>query len=187
MNPETTTQIWEEFSQSLYRFIRARVSDPDDADDILQDVFLKIHTHIDSLQGDDRLASWLYQVTRNTIIDHYRAKRPVDELPETLAVDPLPIESDAESELAAGLREFMVASLPDIYSQALVLTEIEGLKQAELAERMSISLSGAKSRVQRGRDALYQALMECCHFEFDRRGGVVNYTPRPDCCASCRI
>jgi RNA polymerase sigma-70 factor (ECF subfamily) len=186
MNPETTTQIWEEFSQSLHKFIRARVSDPDDAEDILQDVFLKIHTRIDSLQDEDRLASWLYQVTRNTITDYYRAQRPVVELPETLVVDPLPVESDPEAELAAGLREFMLASLPDIYRQALVLTEIEGLKQAELAERMGISLSGAKSRVQRGRDILRQALLKCCHFEFDRRGGVVTYAPRPDSCASCR-
>jgi len=181
---QEVSKIWEEFSQSLLGFIRRRVNDPDDAEDILQEVFLKIHTKIDTLEDGDRLVSWLYQITRNTIIDYYRSRRPADELPESLVVDPEPVESDPTAQLAAGLREFMTC-LPDKYRRALVLTELDGLKQAELAGRMGISVSGAKSRVQRGREMLRQALLECCHFEFDRRGGVLDYTPRPDCCETC--
>jgi RNA polymerase sigma-70 factor (ECF subfamily) len=177
-------KIWEEFSQSLLDFIRRRVNDPDDAEDILQEVFLKIHTKIDTLEDDDRLVSWLYQITRNTIIDYYRTRRPSDELPETLSMDPEPVESAPTAQLAAGLREFMTC-LPDKYRRAVVLTELDGLKQTELADRLGISISGAKSRVQRGREMLRQALLECCHFEFDRRGGVLDYTPRPDCCDTC--
>jgi len=181
---QEVSKIWEEFNQSLLGFIRRRVNDPDDAEDILQEVFLKIHTKIDTLEDGDRLVSWLYQITRNTIIDYYRSRRPADELPESLVVDPEPVESDPTAQLAAGLREFMTC-LPDKYRRALVLTELDGLKQAELAGRMGISVSGAKSRVQRGREMLRQALLECCHFEFDRRGGVLDYTPRPDCCDTC--
>ena len=181
---QEVSKIWEEFSQSLLGFIRRRVNDPDDAEDILQEVFLKIHTKIDTLEDGDRLVSWLYQITRNTIIDYYRSRRPADELPESLVVDPEPVESDPTAQLAAGLREFMTC-LPDKYRRALVLTELDGLRQAELAGRMGISVSGAKSRVQRGREMLRQALLECCHFEFDRRGGVLDYTPRPDCCDTC--
>lgn len=181
---QEVSKIWEEFNQSLLGFIRRRVNDPDDAEDILQEVFLKIHTKIDTLEDGDRLVPWLYQITRNTIIDYYRSRRPADELPESLVVDPEPVESDPTAQLAAGLREFMTC-LPDKYRRALVLTELDGLKQAELAGRMGISVSGAKSRVQRGREMLRQALLECCHFEFDRRGGVLDYTPRPDCCDTC--
>jgi len=181
---QEVSKIWEEFSQSLLGFIRRRVNDPDDAEDILQEVFLKIHTKIDTLEDGDRLVPWLYQITRNTIIDYYRSRRPADELPESLVVDPEPVESDPTAQLAAGLREFMTC-LPDKYRRALVLTELDGLRQAELAGRMGISVSGAKSRVQRGREMLRQALLECCHFEFDRRGGVLDYTPRPDCCDTC--
>ena len=181
---QEVSKIWEEFSQSLLGFIRRRVNDPDDAEDILQEVFLKIHTKIDTLEDGDRLVPWLYQITRNTIIDYYRSRRPADELPESLVVDLEPVESDPTAQLAAGLREFMTC-LPDKYRRALVLTELDGLKQAELAGRMGISVSGAKSRVQRGREMLRQALLECCHFEFDRRGGVLDYTPRPDCCEMC--
>jgi RNA polymerase sigma-70 factor (ECF subfamily) len=185
MHQTTTTQIWEQFSQSLLTFVRKRVDDPYDAEDILQDVFLKIHTRIDSLEDGERMAPWLYQITRNTIIDYYRTRRTAAELPEFIPVEPPLVERDPNAQLAAGLRDFM-ACLPNKYRQALVLTEFEGLKQTELADRLGLSVSGAKSRVQRGREMLRQALLECCHFEFDRRGAVLEFTPRPNCCDTCR-
>jgi RNA polymerase sigma-70 factor (ECF subfamily) len=181
----STTEIWEEFSQALLDFIRKRVGDPADAEDILQDVFIKIHTRIDTLQDDGRLVSWLYQIARNTTIDYYRTRRPALDLPETLAVYPEPVESEPEAQLAAGLRDFL-AVLPDPYRQAVVLTDLQGLKQADLADRLGLSLSGAKSRVQRGRQMLRDALLECCHFEFDRRGNLLDYTSCPDFCSACR-
>ena len=76
--------------------------------------------------------------------------------------------------------------LPEKYRQALMLTEFRGMKQTELAEQLGISLSGAKSRVQRGREMLRESLLDCCHFEFDRLGGMIAYTLRPDCCQACR-
>jgi RNA polymerase sigma-70 factor (ECF subfamily) len=181
----STTEIWEEFSQTLLDFIHKRVNDPADAEDILQDVFVKIHTRIDTLQDGNRLVSWLYQITRNTIIDFYRTRRPALDLPETLAIYPEPVESEPEAELAAGLRDFM-GVLPDPYREAVLLTDLEGLKQSELADRLGLSLSGAKSRVQRGRQMLREAFLECCHFEFDRRGHVLEYIDRSDCCPACR-
>lgn len=180
-----TAEIWEEFSQGLLDFIRRRVNDPDDAEDILQEVFLKIHSRIDTLKDGDRLAPWLYRITRNAIIDYYRKQRPFVELPENLELEPKPEDGEPAAQLAAGLRGFM-ACLPEKYRQAVVLTELEGLKQAQLAERLGISLSGAKSQVQRGREMLRQSLLDCCHFEFDRRGNLRDYFPRQDCCSNCR-
>ncbi len=78
-------QLWETFSAPLQQFILRRVQDPHNAEDILQDVFLKIHARIDTLHQQDRLVSWMYQITRNAIADHYRARRPTTDLPETLA------------------------------------------------------------------------------------------------------
>ena len=180
----TTEDIWNEFSERLKAFILSRVADPDAADDILQDVFVKLHTRIDTLRDGDRLAPWLYRIARNTLVDYYRAGRSSVPLPETLAVEDEPPESDAEARVAASLTG-MVESLPDKYRQAIVLTELEGLTQQEMAARLGLSLSGAKSRVQRGRDMLRNSLLDCCHFEFDRRGNVIDYTPRPDCCPHC--
>jgi RNA polymerase sigma-70 factor (ECF subfamily) len=76
----------------------------------------------------------------------------------------------------------MVTALPGPYREALLLTEYAGLTQQELAVRAGISLSGAKSRVQRGRERLKQLLLDCCHVELDRRGGIIDYRPN---CAGC--
>ena len=77
--------VYEAFHTELRRFVLAKVSDPATVDDILQDVYLRIHTHIDSLRDCSRLQSWVYQIARNAIVDHYRSRRPAAELPETLA------------------------------------------------------------------------------------------------------
>jgi RNA polymerase sigma-70 factor, ECF subfamily len=173
--------IYNDFHTKLYRFIAGRVPDGDTAEDILQDVYLKIHTHISGLRETDRLESWIYQIARNAIIDTYRRARPQEELSELLA-SPLDDESEAVSELASSVRG-MLDCLPEAYRQALELTEFQGLSQVELADKLNISVSGAKSRVQRGRQKLKQAFLDCCHFEFDRLGKVMDYRPKCDHCA----
>ena len=106
-------------------------------------------------------------------------------VPESLPAE-LP-ENDAELEgLKAAFRR-MLYSRPEPYRDALVPTEFEGLTQKERADRLGISLSGAKSRVQRGREQLKAMMHECCTFEFDRRGRVIDCTPRAEGgCQECR-
>jgi RNA polymerase sigma-70 factor, ECF subfamily len=181
----STTEIWDEFGHILLSFISKRVAVPEDADDILQDVFIKIHSRIDTLQDSERLVPWLYQIARHTIIDYYRRRKPVIVLPELAVVEEDPFEEEPAAQLAAGLHEFLTC-LPEKYQRAVTLSELEGLKQADVAERLGISLSGAKSRVQRGRQLLKEALLDCCHFEFDRRGSLSNYISRQECCVQCR-
>jgi RNA polymerase sigma-70 factor (ECF subfamily) len=179
-----TEVVWEAFSEKLKGYIARRVSDPADAEDLLQEVFLKIHCRLDSLQDEGRLLPWLYQVARNSVTDYYRAKRPSLPLSEELPDEGSPEGSEAEAQLAQAM-EVMLGCLPEKYSQALKLYELEGLKGYEVAERLGISISGAKSRVQRGRVLLRQALLDCCTFEFDRRGGIIDYAPRQGCPPSC--
>ena len=174
-------ELWDGFSRELESFIRKRVADPQDAEDLLQEVFIKVHMRIDTLRETDRVTPWLYQITRNTIVDYYRARRVSHPLLENLAIDAKPEEPNAADELAAGL-EYLVASLPENYRQAVGLSEIKGLKQQQVAEQLGLTLSGAKSRVQRGRQLMREALLDCCHFEFDNRGHVIDYMPRLDCC-----
>lgn len=175
--------LWKDYRQRLLAFIRGRVEDEATAEDLLQEVFLRIHARLGSLRDTDRLESWLYQIARNAIIDHYRARREHTELPETLPAETDPSEPDAAEELAGSLRE-MVEALPEPYRQALLLTEFEGLSQQALADQLGISLSGAKSRVQRARQKIKDDLLTCCHFEFDRYGRVVDYWAQCCCCAS---
>ena len=175
--------VWTDFHPRLQRFVYNRVPDPQAADDVLQEVYLKIHTHIDSLRDSDRMQAWLYQITRNTIHDYYRSQRPLDEISDDIAAPELPDPTDdIMTQLTESIRS-MIYFLPDEYREALILTEIEGLTQKELAERLGISVSGAKSRVQRGRRQLRALLHACCQFQFDRHGAVIDYYPHDRCCS----
>ena len=185
----TTEQVWEALHNPLYQFIRRRVADEATAEDLLQEVFLKIHQYGNSLKDVRRLESWIYQITRNLIIDYYRSRRPAIVSLEAIETFDLPEElpdDDIVSQLFPCVRT-MVQALPEPDRQALVLTEYQGLTQKELGERLGLSFSGAKSRVQRAREKLKQQLLACCHFELDRRGHILNYQPRCECCvqSSC--
>ncbi|MCB0200041.1 MAG: RNA polymerase sigma factor SigZ [Anaerolineae bacterium] len=180
----TTDAVWSDFSQRLGALIRSKVADPADADDILQDVFLKVHLRLDTLQDESRLAPWLYQITRNAITDYYRSRRQTIELQESYPAESAADQTTAEQQLAGGLQE-MIGSLPATYQEALILAEINGLSQKDVADRLDLSYSGAKSRVQRGRRLLREALVNCCHIELDRRGGIIDYVPRDQLCRQC--
>jgi len=183
MSHATVEQAWMTFHTPLLQFVRRRVADKASAEDILQDVFLKAHTHIDTLSDTAKLQSWLYQLTRNAVIDHYRRTRVTITLSEDVPAFAQEDENDAVAQLTPAVKA-MVAALPDIYHEALRLTEYEGLTQKELAERLGISVSGAKSRVQRARQMLRQMLLDCCHFELDRRNAIISYQPRCACCTT---
>jgi RNA polymerase sigma-70 factor (ECF subfamily) len=175
--------VWSDLGDTLKRFIVRRVNDEQVAEDILQDVFLKIHNGIADLGDEHRIQAWVYQIARNAIVDHYRRSRSSAALPDDLAALEAD-EAEVERQLARSLRG-MVEQLPEDYRQALVLTAFEGLTQKEVAEQLGLSLSGAKSRVQRAREKLHVMLLDCCHFEFDRRGRVIDYYPRELCCERC--
>jgi RNA polymerase sigma-70 factor (ECF subfamily) len=180
----TVENIWKEFAAKLGQFIRARVTDPATAEDILQDVFVKIQKRLGQLQDPAKLEGWIYLIARNAIIDHYRTRKETVEVPETLPAEPDADDPELE-DLKAAFRR-MIYSLPEPYREAFVLTEFEGLTQQELADRLGISLSGAKSRVQRGRAQLKKMLTDCCTFEFDRRGSVIGCEPRTvSSCPEC--
>jgi RNA polymerase sigma-70 factor (ECF subfamily) len=176
-------KLWAEYRAALRRFIRKRISDEASVDDLLQDVFLKIHAKIGTLKDRRQIRGWLYQVARNAIIDHYRGRGRTEALPEEIAI---PSKSDrlALTELAECVRP-MIERLPEPYREALILSELEGLTQKEVGKKQGVSLSGAKSRVQRGREKLKEMMMACCHVEFDRRGGISDYFPKGNGCKQC--
>lgn len=174
----TTEQAWTEFHGGLHRFLLRRVGDADAADDLLQDIFLKVHAQLPGLRDPGRIHAWIYRVARNAVADHFRARRDTGPLPETL---PAPErERDALAELAPCIRS-LVSQLPRADREALELTELGDLTQAELAWRLGISVSGAKSRVQRARTRLKAAVLQCCQVYLDATGHVTDYAPGPSC------
>ena len=171
-----TNCIWEEFSIPLKRFIIKRVANVQDADDILQDIFIKIYNNIGSLSDDNKIHSWIYSIARNTIYDYYRRKYKyykITKLPEEIE-DNSYEELSVNTEIASCLKA-IIEKLPEIYKEAILLTEFQNMTQKELSEKLCIFLSGAKSRVQRARKRLKEILLDCCHLEIDRRENIIDY------------
>lgn len=168
--------IWLNFSRPVKEFIRNQTHNSDITDDLLQEVFIKIHQHLSQLQDEERLAGWVFQIARNTVLNYFRDKK-----------NHLPQENDKylnnleetyfnENELNAMVANWLESFRKELdpkYEEALRLVDIEGLSQVQLAEKLGISVSGAKSRVQRGREQLKQKLMDCCPVKVDAYGNIV--------------
>lgn len=186
----TPENIWNEFSSSLREFILSRVQDPTVAEDILQEVFVKIARSVSQLRDANRLRAWLYRVTQNAIADHFRHRPP--EVPLAESAHNHAAEEKDRGEIPPGLApcvRALMQRLPAKYREAIEITEFEGATQAALSERLGLSRSGAKSRTQRARSMIRDLLLECCCFELDRQGNVLDYHAHsenaPKCCAGC--
>ena len=174
--------LWAEFSPPLRAFLARRVPPGIEADDLLQDVFLRVVRHLGSLRASDRLEAWLFQIARNALRDSLRARQRRDGRTDSLDMDLVAefradADHAAEAELAPCLTA-MVTRLPEPYRSAITLTSIQGLTQAEAARSAGISISGMKSRVQRGRAHLREMLVRCCEIVVDVRGGVADFSLR---------
>jgi RNA polymerase sigma-70 factor (ECF subfamily) len=182
---------WRELEAKLRPFVARRVRSQVDVDDVLQDVFLRMQRGLAGLRDEERFGPWVYQIARSAIVDHQRVAAKFRVVDADGREEPLLEDDDAcavGEELAGYLAPF-VATLPSPYREALTLVELEGLTQSQAAVMLGVSLSGMKSRVQRGRARLRKALEDCCDVALDARGRVVGFEPRPDgrlpdgCCA----
>ncbi|MBC8107955.1 MAG: sigma-70 family RNA polymerase sigma factor [Anaerolineae bacterium] len=177
-------------AEPLRRFVRKRVNDSHEADDIVQDVLLRAIANADSTPPDERLAAWMFRSARNLIIDRFRS-RAVRDAASIETIDPIQDDDDdvdeqagVVAELAACLR-CMVDRLDAPYRKALKLADLNGRTQQQVANKMDISLSGAKSRVQRARQQLQAMLSACCNVERDARGNVTDFQPSDRSRQSC--
>jgi RNA polymerase sigma-70 factor (ECF subfamily) len=195
---QDTQAIWQQVHDGLRAFVAKRVANEAEVEDILQEVFLRMHRKLDSLKDPRRIVSWLFQITRHAIIDHYRTPARRREMPAGLSADldtghpasvPPDVGETADSSLLrtelAGCLQPMIERLPADYRRAVTLVELEGLTQQTAAKQLGLSVSGMKSRVQRGRRRLKQMLDECCLIQFDRRRGVIDYDVRGAGCDPC--
>lgn len=166
----------------LRAFIRRRVRDDATADDLAQDTLLKVYRSRAVLRDGTRLEAWLYRIARRSVIDHYRRRRPGEELPESLAAE----SNDEIAEFRRAVVETTrcrLAELPVAYREPVRLAELEGRPLAAVATDLGLSLTAVKSRVRRGRQMLKAQLQACCRFEHDAQGSVIGWERRrPDSC-----
>ena len=164
--------IWKDFHKELDGFIYSRIKEREITNDILQDIFVKIQNNIGTLKDESKLSSWIYQIARNAINDYFRKQKPQFELNDYDSIE----EEQAfeNTELVKCLKPF-VNQLDDKYKEALILTEFKGLTQKQLAEKLDISYSGARSRVQRAKVNLKKLFTDCCSIQSDKYGNIVDY------------
>jgi RNA polymerase sigma-70 factor (ECF subfamily) len=148
---ETVQDIWTEFGSRLRRFIGNRVNDSHAADDIAQDVLLKVQTRLDDLPPDDKLPAWVFAIARNAVIDHHRAKAIRDHatIETEPADDPGRNEEEAAVRDLSGCLARMIERLPEPYREAMKLADFAGTSQQEIADRAA-SPSRAPSRGSSG-------------------------------------
>ncbi|MCH8902764.1 MAG: RNA polymerase sigma factor SigZ [Bacteroidetes bacterium] len=170
-----TAEITKLFHTKLKGFIFNRVKNYDLANDILQDTLIKIHGKYHTLNDQDKLKSWVYQIARNSIIDHHR--KAVQELKKARVSLDTENEISLNNDLAKCIIPF-IDELPEKYREALLLTGIEGLSQKDYALKMGLSYTGAKSRVQRARVMLKELFTSCCEIQADAYGNILGVRER---------
>jgi len=209
----STTAIWNNFSDHLFNFILQQVKSKSHASDILQDVFIKIHKNRNQLKEVEKLESWLFRITRNTITDHFRKNQKelklINEIP-TMETEAISLEQNKNLQFMADLfaqrlEEFdgeidydlekaieffktmcsFMEKIDPKYAEAVFWIDWHGMPQKDFAAKVGISLSGAKSRVQRGREHFKSLFHQCCEFEYDKRGQVIDFNRRPSSNCGC--
>ena len=174
LDPAATARLYRAFHEPIVGFVRRRVPAAD-ADDVAQEVFLRLHRAAHSLRDEQRAHAFVFGIARRTVADYHRRRRPatasLDDAPEPEAVP------DDVHEEVLGWLVSMIALVPEPGRTALRMADLEGRSMAEIASATGLSVSGAKSRVQRARRALGKAVAACCAVEFGRDGRAVAYSP----------
>jgi RNA polymerase sigma-70 factor (ECF subfamily) len=173
--------MWREYRTRLVRFVRSKVHDDVAAEDIVHDALVKAWTKRSSLQSEEALLPWLFQITMNAVRDHHRVRHHdvVSDL------DPEDKTNSDDLQQIAECLTSMIDTLEEPYRSAIRRSEIDGVPMRVIADELNISLSGVKSRVQRGRAKLRDQIMACCQFEVNERGQITNgdehQCSNPDC------
>lgn len=189
--PTDPGDLWKELHSGVSAFVRRRIRNRADADDVVQGVFLRVHRGLESLRDEQRVHAWIYRAARNAVIDHYRSKGRSreeavglwDDLREQDHGEPFGSEAGLR-ELAGCLRPLM-ARLSEPDRLALARVDIDGVSQVAAARELKLSTSGMKSRVQRARGRLKELVEACCLVERGRRGDILSHTPREGHCGEC--
>lgn len=182
------TSIYKQFHKELLGYLKSKIRSKEDAEDILQNVFIKISANVDKLTEEVKLKNWIFTITRNAIIDYYRVNANKRKVAITEEIDEDIFAAD-DPDPTKGLDQCMntmIALLPMEYRDIIFESEINGVKQKDLADKFGIAYPSLRSRVQRGRERLKQLFYNCCHIETDKHGNVINAQGRTDCDGPCK-
>jgi RNA polymerase sigma-70 factor, ECF subfamily len=179
--------IYKQFRSELLGYIKSKVRSREDAEDILQNVFVKISTGLDKLNDDVKLKNWIHAITRNAIIDYYRLNAN-KKITINVEIGDDIFEPEDDPDPTKGLDQCMnsmIGLLPEAYRNIIIESEIKGLKQKDMADKYGIPYPSIRSKVQRGRARLKQLFNDCCHIKTDKLGNVIEAQGKTDCAGPC--
>lgn len=168
------TNIWTDFHKELKTFILNKTRNSADTDDILQEVFIKIIHNIDKVNQAENLRHYLYGIVRNAINDYFRSRKPIIDNTEIVVKITEEETQSLNTTIAECCIKPFINRLPDNYRDALLIAEFQDVSQKDLAEKLNISYSGAKSRVQRGKEKLKKLILNCCSYQSDKYGNLID-------------
>lgn len=177
----TTQNLWITYAEEVKRFIYSKVKNKAVTDDLLQDVFIKVHTKSHTLKNNAKIKPWIFSIARNAVFDHFKSGDISFEFAyfesETWSHE----SEHTEKDCLRGILE----KLPKKYKAPLFLSDIQGLKQKEVAAQLQQSLSTTKSQIQRGRKLIAQGFMECCGYVLNSDGKLVGELQDKETCKVC--
>lgn len=169
---------WKSVQSELKGFVYKRVMDKALTEDIVHDVFLKVQAKIHQVRESEKLFGWIYQITRNTITDHYRKK--------SKSINPHDIDWESSppnfNDCVSNAIGELIPTLPEIYRIPLEMTELQNMSQIEVADKLNLNYTTAKARVQRARQMLKEKLDKILIVKTDGYGNVILCKDRGSCC-----
>ena len=181
--------VFDEYQRPIYNYLLRMTQNQAEAEDLTQETFIRVYRGLPAFRGEASLSTWIYRIATNTSLDHFR-RRATRQAKATLSLEetkpdenwadetlPLPEQLVARSEMSACVQAFIRRLAPD-YRAVLVLKDLQGLKNREIAEVLGCSLATVKIRLHRARTKLREALSAGCDLSYDGRNVLV-CEPKP--------
>ncbi|NSW93866.1 MAG: sigma-70 family RNA polymerase sigma factor [Bacteroidales bacterium] len=171
----------------LKRYLISKTRDFELSEDIAQEVMVKLINAFNKNIYLQNPRGWLFETARNTLVDHYRKSSPSERLEEIDFQDTIPNEIEKLSDTEADFLIPMIKLLPAKYSEPLFMSDIENIPLKIIGEKLGISLSATKMRVQRARKMLLDLFHECCEIKYTKSGKFSHCTVRDNCIPLIKI
>jgi RNA polymerase sigma-70 factor (ECF subfamily) len=168
---------------AIKRFVGKQIHQTDDRDDVVQNIFLKVHEKIHALNSDEKVRAWVYKIAQNAIYDFYRAQKGKENI-DFARMEDIPFAAVETPNLQGCLHPF-IQKLPASYAQAIELSEIQEMKLQDIATLLQVNLSTVKSRVQRGKKMIKDMFVSCCDFSINDKGKLIGEHKDPATCKIC--